>query len=171
MLFPADGKRHEIISGEHYMTPAPSTRHQQISGNLLYLLKDFLRRTKAGQVFDAPTDVVLSPTDVVQPDLLFISKDRESIITENSIQGAPELMIEILSAATRKTDETTKRKLYERYGVIEYWIVDPELERVKVYRLGPNGYDRADEWSRETNDVLTSPLLQELQIPLAQIFD
>lgn len=70
LLFPDDGKRHELIDGEHYVTPSPSTKHQRISGNLLYFLKDHLRRTKAGRMFDAPMDVVLSDFDVVQPDLL-----------------------------------------------------------------------------------------------------
>lgn len=113
LLFPDDGKRHELIDGEHYVTPSPSTKHQRISGNLLYFLKDHLRRTKAGRMFDAPMDVVLSDFDVVQPDLLFVSSARASIITEKNIQGAPDLVVEILSDGTRKTDEIIKRKLYE----------------------------------------------------------
>jgi len=171
LLFPEDGKRHELIDGEHYMTPAPSTKHQRVSLNLATAFKIFLKQHKIGEVFDAPTDVVLSPPDVVQPDLLFVSSQRSSIITEKCIQGSPELIIEILSETTRKTDEVIKRKLYERHDVREYWIVDPELETVKVYRMTDQGYVRAAELARETGDRLMTPLLPGLQIPLAEIFE
>lgn len=171
LLFPDDGKRHEIIDGDHYVTPSPSTKHQKISGNLLYFLKDHLRRTKAGRVFNAPMDVVLSDLDVVQPDLLFISSGRSSIITEKNIHGNPDLVVEILSENTRKTDEIIKRKLYERHSIPEYWIVDPELETVKVYRMTDQGYTRAAELSLESNDTITTPLLPDLRISLSEIFE
>ena len=171
LLFPDDGKRHELIDGEHYMTPAPSTRHQRISRRLLTAIEEFLKDHKLGEVFDAPCDVVLSDVDVVQPDLLFISKGRSSIITEKNIQGTPDLIIEILSETTRKTDEVIKRKLYEKYRVREYWIVDPELESVKVFGLGDQGYIRSAELYRESADTLSTPLLPDLKIPLGEIFE
>lgn len=171
LLFPDDGKRHELIDGEHYMTPAPSIKHQRISVNLCTILKNFLKRNKRGVVYTAPCDVILSDLDVVEPDLLFISAARTSIITEKNIQGAPDLVIEILSETTRKTDEVIKRKLYERYGVREYWIVDPELEIVKVYRMTEQGYTRVAELNREAGDALVTPLLPSLQISLAEIFE
>jgi len=170
-LFPDDGRRHELIDGDHYVTPAPRTKHQIASTNLSGLLFAHLQRTKGGRVLTAPTDVVLSDLDVVQPDLLFISAARSSIITEKNIQGAPDLVIEILSDTTRRTDEIIKRKLYERYRVPEYWIVDTELETVKVFRLTDRGYQRTGELTRESDDVLTTPLLPDLQIQLAAIFD
>ena len=171
LLFPDDGKRHELIDGDHYVTPAPRTRHQIASTNLTGLLHAHLLRTKGGRVLTAPTDVVLSDLDVVQPDLLFISAARASIITEKNIQGPPDLVIEILSETTRKTDEIIKRKRYERFGVPEYWIVDPELETVKVYRLTAEVYGRHTEFSREAGDTLSTPLLPGLQLPLAAIFE
>jgi Uma2 family endonuclease len=171
LLFPDDGRRHELIDGEHFMTPSPSTRHQRISRNLLTLLHNYLRQAKAGEAFDAPTDVLLSDMDVVQPDLLFISSHRSSIITERCIHGAPDLVVEIVSETTRKTDEVIKRKLYERYGVQEYWIVDPELEIIKVFRMTEQGYVRSAELSNEAKDALTTPLLPDLQIPLREIFE
>lgn len=171
LLFPDDGKRHELVDGEHYMTPAPSTKHQKVSINLSTILKNFLKQNRIGIVFAAPCDVVLSDLDVVQPDLLFVSAARASIITEKCIQGAPDPIIEILSETTRKTDEIIKRKLYERYGVREYWIVDPELETVKVHRMTEQGYVRAAEWAREANDTLTTPLLLGLKIPMSEIFE
>lgn len=170
LLFPEDGKRHEIIEGEHFMTPAPSTKHQRIALNIATFLRDFLKSSRIGQVFIAPCDVILSESNVVQPDVFFVSAQRASIITEKNIQGAPDLVIEIFSEKTRKTDEVIKRKLYERHGISEYWIVDPELETVKVYRKTNKGYTRAGELSREANDTLTTPLLPGFQIPLSEIF-
>jgi Uma2 family endonuclease len=170
LLFPDDGRRHELIDGEHYMTPAPSTAHQRLVVRFSIALGTFLDRRKVGQLFVAPTDVILSHLDVVQPDLVFVSSARASIITEKNIQGTPDIVIEILSETTRKTDEIIKRKLYQRYGVQEYWIVDPELETVKVYRMTPEGYSRAAELSREASDTLSTPLLPELSISLVDLF-
>ena len=170
LLFPDDGKRHELIDGDHYITPAPSTKHQRVSGNLFAMIWQFLKEHPIGRVFDALCDVVLSDLDVVEPDLLFISAARASMITEKNIQGAPDLVIEILSESTRKTDEVIKRKLYERYGVREYWIVDPELETVKVYRMTDAGYRRIAELSREANDSLNTPLLPKLSVSLNELF-
>ncbi len=93
LLFPEDGKRYELIEGERYMSPSPITRHQKISRNLEYVLTGYQKRTKSGEVFDAPMDVVLSETDIVQPDLFWISSARFSIITEKNIQGAPDLIL------------------------------------------------------------------------------
>ncbi len=171
LLFPDDGKRHEIIDGDHFMTPAPRTKHQNISGNLFATLHAHLKHTSEGRVFAAPTDVVLSDLDVIQPDLLYISAAHAQIITDANVQGPPDLIVEILSESTRKTDEIVKRKLYERFGVQEYWIVDPELEAVKIYRLTEQRYVRAAELSRESGDALATPLLPGLQIPLSSLFD
>jgi Uma2 family endonuclease len=170
LLFPDDGRRHELIDGEHYMTPAPSTAHQRLTVRLSTAFENFLKLRNIGQIFVAPTDVVLSNLDVVQPDLVFVSSAKVSIITTHNIQGAPDLLIEILSEGTRKTDEIIKRKLYERCGVQEYWIVDPELETVKIYRTTPQGYSRVAELSHETRDTLTTPLLPDLTVPLIDLF-
>jgi len=133
--FPDDGKRHEIIEGDHYMTPAPRRKHQRVSVNLATEMSSFAKRHKLGLVFTAPFDVVLSDENVVQPDLLFVSAARAAIVTEDNIQGVPDIIVEILSESTRRKDEVTKRKLYERFGVQEYWVVDPELEIVEPHGL------------------------------------
>ena len=109
LAFPEDGKRYEIIEGDCFMSPAPTTKHQRISRRLLYVLEDYFLRTKLGEVFDAPTDVILSDINIVQPDLLVVLAARTSIITDANIQGAPDLVIEILSETTRKMDEVVKR--------------------------------------------------------------
>ena len=170
VLFPDDGKRHELIDGEHYVTPSPNLRHQTISGRLFLALGKFLEVNPIGQVWAAPLDVVLSKFDVVEPDLIYVSRERASVLTRKNIQGAPDLAVEILSPGTRKTDEVTKRGAYERCGIREYWVVDPELDLVKVYRLTGGKFERVAELSSESNDVLTTPLLPELRIPLRALF-
>jgi Uma2 family endonuclease len=169
--FPDDGKRHEIIEGDHYMTPAPKTKHQTASINLSMAMGNFVKMHSLGVVFTAPCDVVLSNENVVQPDLLFVSAARAAIVTEDNIQGAPDLIIEILSESSRKKDEVIKRKLYERFGVQEYWVVDPELEIVKVFRLAQQKYGRALELSKESNDVVTTALLPGLSFAVSEIFE
>jgi Uma2 family endonuclease len=169
--FPDDGKRHELIDGEHYVTPSPNTRHQRISGNIHLLIGNWLERHAVGQLFYAPYDVVFSDFDVVEPDLLYLSNERAAqVLTPLHAKGVPELVIEIASKGTRKRDETIKRRLYERVGVSEYWVVDPLIDVIRVYRREDAGFGRPNELSRQAGDVLTTPLLPGLDLPLARIF-
>jgi Uma2 family endonuclease len=169
--FPDDGKRHELIDGEHYVTPSPSTRHQRISRNLLLLIGRWLEDHPIGEVFYAPYDVVFSEFDVVEPDLLYLSNERAAqVLTPMHAKGVPELVIEIGSKGTRKRDETIKRRLYERAGVSEYWIVDPANDAIRVYRRENDRFGLPLELSRESGDVLTTPLLPGLALPLARVF-
>jgi Uma2 family endonuclease len=171
VLFPDDGKRHELIDGEHYVTPSPNTRHQRISRDLLVIIATWLEEHPTGEVFCAPYDVVFSDFDVVEPDLLYLSNERAGqVLTPLHARGVPELVIEIASKGTRKRDETIKRRLYERVGVSEYWVVDPETDVVRVYRREQQGFARPVEWSHAAGDVLTTPLLPGLELPLARIF-
>ena len=171
VLFPDDGKRHELIDGEHYVTPSPNTRHQRISGRLYLLIANWLEEHPIGQVFYAPFDVVMSDFDVVEPDLLYMSNERASaVITPQHVRGTPELIIEIASRGTRKRDETIKRALYDRAGVTEYWVVDPEIDAVRVYRRSGERFGRVVELSREAGDRLTTPLLPGLEMPLSRLF-
>jgi Uma2 family endonuclease len=170
--FPNDGKRHEIIDGEHFVTPSPNTRHQSVSMSLTWALKACLETSHRGVLFAAPFDVVFSDLDVVEPDLLYISRERLDILTDQHVRGAPDLVVEILSPGTRKTDEMTKRKLYERFGVIEYWVVDTELEAIKVYRRSEpqSAFVRVAELSVERGDSLTTPVLPGFAVRLEKIF-
>jgi Uma2 family endonuclease len=171
VLFPDDGKRHEIIDGEHYVTPSPRPRHQVILGNLYLSIASWLKVNPIGRVYLSPLDIVMSDVDVVEPDLLYISNARAvSVLTEINVRGIPELLVEIASPGTRKRDDGVKRRLYERAGVTEYWIVDPEVDRVRVYRRDADTFARAIELSREHDDVLTSPVLLGFELPLARIF-
>lgn len=172
LLFPDDGKRHEIIDGVHYATPSPNTRHQELAGRLHLAIGNFLTdRPKLGRIFFAPFDVVFSYYDVVEPDLLFIAGDQQDILTDKNVQGAPALVIEILSPGTRKRDEKIKRALFERGGVREYWLVDPELDLIKVYRRAEDGsFPRVTELTSDAHDTLTTPLLPEFSLKLHQLF-
>lgn len=170
-LFPDDGRRHELIGGEHYVAPEPRKPHQRAVSNLHLDLGGFVRENRLGFVYVSPFDVVLSDEDVVQPDLLFVSRERSSIEEEAGIHGAPDLVVEVLSDSTRNTDEGAKLELYELSGVREYWLVDPLLETVKVHRLSTEGrFQRVAELSAEEEDYLETPLLPGLSIPLDRIF-
>ena len=172
VLFPDDGKRHELIDGEHYVTPSPNVRHQAIQGELFGLLWTYLQTQPIGRVYTSRLDVVFSRFDVVEPDIVYVSHERSAkVVTKANLQGAPDLVIEIGSPSTRQRDETIKRHLYERFGVIEYWVVDPDIDVVRVYkRVGDAGFGRPIELSREAGDVLTTDLLPVLSLPLARIF-
>jgi Uma2 family endonuclease len=172
LLFPDDGQRHELIDGEHYVTLSPVSKHQQIVWNLNGLLYDYLHEHPVGKAFGAPLDVVFSHFDVVEPDLVFISAERASkVLTEKNVQGAPNLVVEIGSPSTRKRDETIKRRLYERFGEAEYWVIDPEIDAIKVYRRDGDRYQRVAELTVEAGDTLTSPLLPGLSLQLSKIFE
>ena len=168
---PDDGQRHEIIDGEHYAVPAPFRPHQGLSIELGSRLHLFVKQHRLGRVFDAPFDVILSEHDIVQPDLLFISTARAGILTKKNVQGAPDLIVEILSEGTRHLDETVKLDLYDRSGVLEYWMFDTTRQAARVYRRTLRGLRLVTELSAEAEDVLVTPLVPGLEIPLAEIFE
>ena len=172
LQFPEDGKRHELIDGEHYVTPTPNLKHQAISVNLAGLIWSYLQQHPIGRVYTAPLDVIFSDFDVVEPDVLYISHERKANLQPSQwVKGAPDLVVEIGSPSTRKRDETTKRRLYERFGVSEYWVIDPELDAIKVFRHVDDRYQRTAELTLEAGDTLTTPLLPDLLLPLSKIFE
>jgi Uma2 family endonuclease len=169
LLLPEDGLRHEIIDGEHYVNASPLEKHQRVSYNFIVEIGIYLRQHPVGRLYHAPFDVVFSRYDVVEPDLMFISKEHLAIITSRNVQGSPDLLIEILSPSNTRYDEVTKRALYERTSVGEYWIVDPIHDTVRVFRRNAEGrYEIAANLSR--NERLTSPLFPMLEIQLDEIF-
>jgi len=170
VLFPDDGKRHELIDGEHYVTPSPNVKHQTVCGNLHGRIWNYLQHRAIGKVYSAPLDVVFSHFDVVEPDLLFVSEARRAVLTAKNVQGSPDLVVEVGSPGTRRRDEKLKHQLYERFNVTEYWVVDPDIDVVRVYRLQGGRYERAHELSLDHGDVLTTPLLPGLELKLSEIF-
>ena len=165
---PAD-ERYELLDGDLIMVPAPNLKHQRVQGNLYYHLRFFITEHDLGELLPAPCDVVLSDTDVVQPDLLFISRQREHLLSSGeNVRGAPDLAIEILSAPTADKDRGVKRELYGRHGVTEYWLVDPIAETVSVHRQRDGVLKLTDTFGRR--DTLRTPLLKGLDLQLDDVF-
>jgi Uma2 family endonuclease len=172
VLFPDDGQKHELIDGVHYVTPAPVWKHHTIVGNLFGLIWTYLQQHPTGVAFGSSMDVIFSHFDVVQPDVLYISHERLAQLEPSDwIKGAPNLVVEVGSPSTRKRDETIKHRLYERFGVDEYWIIDPSNATIAVFRRETARYARVLDLSLERAEILTTPLLPGLQLPLATIFE
>lgn len=162
-----DDQRFEVLEGALVMTPGPDREHQVILLDLGALLRAFTRKAGLGMVFVAPFDVVLSEQTVVQPDLLYVSQGRHAIVERRGVFGAPDLVVEILSPSTAQRDLETKRALYGKYGVREYWIIDPVARSVDVLTQQGSGLDL---WQRyEVTATLHSPLLPGLAVNLAEI--
>src|SRR5713226_200939 len=145
---PDDGRRYELYEGELIVTPAPRTRHQVVIGNLHMLMAEHVRHHGLGEVFLSPIDVILSRISVVQADLVYVETARLGIVTERAIEGAPTLVVEVLSPSTDARDRGVKQALYARYGVPYYWIVDSAARTVEARRLGGESYEavaRLDE--------------------------
>jgi len=165
---PDDGRRYEILEGMLQMTPSPTTKHQRVSGNLYFILRSHVAERDLGEVFDAPLDVVLSSTCVLQPDLVYVSRAREQIINEQNIAGAPDLVVEIVTPATASMDRVTKAQLYARYGVPYYWVVDPDQQTVEEFRLERGIYMPVRQW--EGGDRFAPELFPGLEIELSGVF-
>jgi Uma2 family endonuclease len=162
-----DDERWEIIDGEAFgMTSAPSTRHQIVVANLLAQLAEFFKGTPC-TVMPAPTDVKLSDEDVVQPDLLVVCDSTQ--IKRTHIEGAPTLVVEILSPSTLSHDRMRKMELYAKYGVGEVWLANPYPSLVEVYALDGEAYSRASAYDEE--GTLRSLAVPDLVIGLSEVFD
>ncbi len=164
----SEERRYELIEGELYMVPSATPFHQTIAFTLAKMLDEYVQERGLGRVFVAPLDVVLSNEDVLQPDVIYVSKEREGIIGEQNIQGAPDLVIEVLSPSTAARDRTIKRARYLRYGVREYWIVDPQTRSVEVMKAGQTEFETQRVYPEGT--AATSPLLTELEVDVGRVF-
>ena len=153
-LIPEDRNRHEIIDGEHYVSPAPNIYHQELAARLYELLRTMFGSTGKGRVLFAPVDVELTETDIVQPDLLVVLAEHDSIVTRTRIIGSPDLVVEILSPSNPQADTVLKLEMYRRAGVGEYWIVDPDRRRVTVYARSEESLTELESGHGE----VTSPL-------------
>jgi Uma2 family endonuclease len=160
-------QRLEIIDGELFVSPAPIPLHQILTSTLIYLLSSLVIKRQLGLVLPAPVSVRLSPHDVVQPDVVFVRQDRRHIIGPRDIDGPPDLVIEILSPSTRRRDLTTKKALYERYGVPEYWIIDLEARAVSVFALVAGRYQPVPIG----DGIIRSTVIPDCAIALTELFD
>jgi len=166
---PDDGHRYQVIEGGLVMSPAPTEPHQRSLWNLSRIMGDHVHATGIGRVYFAPFDVVLSDENVVQPDLLFISKERLNIITEANVQGAPDLVVEVLSPGTAHLDKTQKRDLYARFGVREYWLVSPEAGTVEVLVLREGAFERLGLFG--SGDQVKSEVFSGLSFKTDAVFE
>lgn len=164
--FPDDGLRRELLDGELIVSPSPQLRHQRLSMRLSAAFFNYIQAHGGGEIFHAPTDVVFSDVNVVEPDLLFIADSQLEILTEKNVQGAPALVIEIVSDS--RMDRVRKREIYARFGVADYWIVDPEADRIEVYHLTGDRYDKPEIF--EPGEHLTYAHLPGFQLDLAALF-
>ena len=150
------------------MAPSPDSFHQDIIGNIYFLLRGYLVEHPVGTARVSPSDVQLSDLNVYQPDVYFVSKARKSVLTKQGVTGALDLVVEILSPRTAKLDRDVKRRVYARTGVEELWIVDPEMKTVDVYRFAESAEEPAGTYSGRQK--FASPLFPGLQISVAKIF-
>ncbi len=167
-LLPQDRNRYEVLDGELYMTPSPTYRHQRIVSRLHSLLAAYVSRQGLGEVLTAPMDVVLSETNVVQPDVLFVRADRLPPITAKHIPVAPDLIVEVLSPASLEQDREDKKTVYARHGVRHYWIVDPDNRTFEVFELAGSEYGLAGAFTGD--GMAPTALFPGLNIPLAGLW-
>ena len=137
---PDDGKRYEILDGELFVTPSPTSGHQIIVANLVRVLDSYVRPRRLGLVLFAPLDVIFADTSVAEPDIIFLDSARSSFLARRGIEGPPTLLVEILSPGTGRSDRQVKFALYARYQVPYYWIVDPVARVLEAYRLDGGSY-------------------------------
>ena len=163
-----DDKRYELLDGELVLAPAPRTTHQRTLLELTLTVGRHVKDHSLGEIFTAPTDVFLTDTDVVQPDLSFISRERADIITELSIQGPPDLVIEVLSPSTASRDRGYKRTLYAQHGVREYWMAGVESATITVLLLGEDGFEVFGTFGE--GETFRSPTLEGFEVEIDMVF-
>jgi Uma2 family endonuclease len=165
---PDDGNRYEVIDGELYVTPPPSWMHQYGLGNLYLCLGSWIKGHGLGKIVPAPTGVVLSPDTGVEPDLVYVSREREDIISARGVESAPDLVVEVLSPSTRATDRGRKMRRYAAAGIPHYWILDPRARALEPYRLTAQGYEMMGRFGPGT--VFRPELFPGLEIPIDDLW-
>ena len=163
-----DDKRYELLDGELVLAPAPRTTHQVVQNNISWRMSQFVSAQDLGTVFNAPTDVVLAGTNIVQPDIVFVSHESAHIIEENDIQGAPDLVVEVLSPSTASRDRGYKRTLYARHGVKEYWMAGVESATITVLVLGEQGFEVYGTFGE--GETFSSPTLEGFEVDIDVVF-
>lgn len=171
LMLPETLNRVELIDGELVREPSPGASHQQIVGNVYTRLRRFVQRRRLGVVFLGPLDVVLGlegEEEVIQPDLLFVARERMAIVRK-LIRGAPDLVIEVLSPSTIRRDREVKRRLYARYGIREFWVVDPESRTLEVLSLSEGEFVSRGVFGEV--DLVSSSVLPGLRLRVSDVFE
>ena len=164
--FPGDNLRREIVNGELLVTPAPGGRHQEVVLELAVVLHGYAKE-HGGKAYPAPRDVYFSDTTVVQPDVLFVRAEHLDRAEERFVRGAPDVVIEVSSPSTRRTDQVRKRDVYEHHSVPEYWFVDLDADRMEVYRLEGSRYGHPELYGR--GESFGSPVVPGLSIQVDEV--
>jgi Uma2 family endonuclease len=167
MGMPEGPPYYQLIEGDLNMSPSPNWRHQQIAQNIARMIENYLDTHPRGRLFIAPLDVILTEINVYQPDVLFFTNERDSILGERCVEGAPDFVVEILSKSTAHLDDL-KRKIYARTGVTEFWLVDPVLKQLALYDLRSD--PDAPKATFRAKDKFTSPLFPGLKFSCVEIF-
>lgn len=168
ITLPNDRNRYEILEGELAVTPSPSFSHQRTSRNLEFILFNHIKAGNLGEIINAPMDVILDNSNIVQPDLVFIKGYKAGSVSARGIEGSPELLVEILSHSTARYDRVSKMQVYARYGVKWYWIVDPQEKTLEEYR-NENGSFALIRKAAGEEDFIPS-LFPDLTVPLSQVW-
>ena len=164
---PPDRNRYELIEGELFVSAAPNTEHQRKTGRLFRRLADHVEEHDLGEVFVAPYDVVLDASTVLEPDVVFVSKARQSIVKLACIEGVPDLVVEVISDSSRLMDRFVKRDRYAQFGVAENWLLDPFEPRIEVLRLEAGKYRVVGSFG--PGDTLESPTYPGLRIAVSSL--
>lgn len=165
---PESGPRYQLIEGDLLMSPAPKPPHQRIVGRLFWALHSQVIQQGNGEAIVSPIDVVLSDTNVLQPDIVYVSPRRRKIIKEDGLFGAPDICVEVISASSREQDLGVKHRLYARFGVREYWVVDPKAKRVMVFSLTGNPAGAGETFG--VGATLRSEVLPHFSLDVNQLF-
>jgi Uma2 family endonuclease len=140
MKLPVEGTRYEVIAGQLYITPIPPLPHQEVLGSFLVKMFGWVKEHRLGRLLPGPIDVLLSDADFIEPDLVYVRRDRREIVTDRAIEGVPDLIVECVAPDTAERDRGLKRERYGRFGVPEYWVIDAEARMVEIYRNGAGGF-------------------------------
>jgi Uma2 family endonuclease len=167
--FPDDGNRYEIIDGEVFVTAAPSAPHQRAVTRLARFLDEHVEEHNLGEIYPSPFAVVLSPSDVFEPDVVYISRARSTMIDDRGVmRGAPDLCIEVASESTRKRDRTVKFERYAHFQIPEFWIVDTDAQTVAVFVLERDSY--TPFMIAQGDDPIPSRVLPDLELRASALF-
>jgi len=166
--WPDDGRQYELYDGEVIVVPSPFPRHQRVASNIEDILRDY-ESAAGGLTFHAPLDIVLSEHNVVQPDLLYFREERRGLVKDwEATRAAPDLAVEVLSRSTEARDRGRKMELLARFGVVEYWIVDPARNTLEIYVRRDAAYERAV--AADDRAAVTSPTLRGLSFTTSRVF-
>ena len=161
---------YELINGILMKKSAPQPRHQRISRKLLRLMDEFIQKNTLGEIFYAPIDVFLDDENVPQPDLVFVSNARASIVDDREgILGVPDLVVEIISPSSMRLDRVVKKELYEAFAVPEYWLIDPKNDAIEVFSF-QNGRYKSVAFANDLSEKIASTILTGFEVSLSDIF-